>query len=69
MNLRFYSIAILMSAIPHLTLAESRVSSLNKGDFIAAERLSPSGDTVLKVKLSKSGKAKLKRLQRQLTEK
>lgn len=61
MNLRLYSIALLISALPHLTFADSAVS-LTKEDFIAAERVTPDGDTVVKVKLSKSGKAKIKKL-------
>src|SRR5262245_48009630 len=61
MNLRLYSIAMLISAIPHFALAGAALS-LNKEDFIAAERISPEGETVIKVKLSKSGKAKFKKL-------
>lgn len=61
MNLRLYSIALLISAIPHFALAGAELS-LNKEDFTAAERVSPSGETIIKVKLSKSGKAKFKKL-------
>jgi hypothetical protein len=61
MNLRMYSIALLISAFPHFALAGSGIS-LTKEDFIAAERLTPDGETILRVKLSKSGKAKFKRL-------
>jgi hypothetical protein len=61
MNLRLYSIALLISAIPNFAFAEAGVS-LTHDDFIAAERVSPHGETVLKVKLSKSGKAKLKKI-------
>lgn len=64
MNLRLYSMALLISAIPHFALAGTEIS-LNKEDFTAAERVSPEGETVVKVKLSKSGKAKFKKLNRQ----
>ena len=39
--------------------------TLNKGDFVAAERVSEEGQTIVKVKLSKSGKAKFKKLNRE----
>ena len=61
MNLRLFSIAVLISALPILTSANSAIS-LNKGDFIAAERVSKDGETIISVKLSKSGKAKFKKL-------
>lgn len=61
MNLRLYSIALLISAIPQLAMAGPDVT-LSKEDFLAAERVTPEGDTVLKVKLSKSGKAKFNKL-------
>lgn len=61
MNLRLYSIALLISALPTLVLADTAIS-LDKGDFVAAERVSPSGETLIQVKLSKSGKAKFKKL-------
>jgi hypothetical protein len=60
MNLKLYSIALLISAIPHLALAGAAMN-LTKEDFTAAERVSPDGETVIKVKLSKSGRAKLKK--------
>ena len=62
MNLRQFSIALLVSALPVFLSAKAAVISLNHGDFIAAERKSPNGDTIIKVKLSKSGKAKFKKL-------
>jgi len=65
MNLRLYSMALLISAIPNFAFAAAQIS-LTKEDFVAAERLTPDGDTVLKVKLSKSGKAKFKKLNRNL---
>jgi hypothetical protein len=60
-NLSQYSIAFLISALPTLALADASIS-LNKGDFIAAEKLSSNGETVVRLKLSKSGKAKFKKL-------
>ena len=62
MNLRQFSIALLVSALPVFLSAKAADISLNSGDFIAAERKSPAGDTIIKVKLSKSGKAKFKKL-------
>jgi hypothetical protein len=62
MNLRQFSIAMLISAIPVLSVAAPAGISLNKGDFVAAERVTKDGETVVSVKLSKSGKAKLKKL-------
>lgn len=61
MNLRLFSIALLMSALPSLSGASSAIS-LNRGDFVAAERVTPEGETVVSVRLSKSGKAKFKKL-------
>lgn len=63
MNLRLYSIAFLISALPALTTAGADIS-WTKEDFTVRERPSPDGETVLKVKLSKSGKAKLKKQER-----
>lgn len=62
MNLRQFSIALLVSALPVFLVAKAPELSLNRGDFIAAERKSPNGETIIKVKLSKSGKAKFKKL-------
>lgn len=61
MNLRQYTIALLISALPLLVLADAKIT-LNSGDFIAAEKISKDGETILSVKLSKSGKAKFKKL-------
>ncbi len=61
MNIRLFSIAVLISALPLLTSADSLIS-LNSGDFIAAEKISKDGEMVVSVKLSKSGKAKFKKL-------
>jgi hypothetical protein len=54
--------AVLISAVPYFAQAEESGIKLNKGDFVSAERVSQDGETVLSVKLSKSGKAKLKKL-------
>jgi hypothetical protein len=66
MNLRLYSIAILISALPYVASAGTGIS-LTQEDFVAAERMTAEGDTVVKVKLSKSGKAKFKKLNRKGT--
>jgi hypothetical protein len=39
--------------------------SFNKGDFVAAETVSKEGETIVSAKLSKSGKAKIKKLNKQ----
>ena len=62
MNLRLYSIALLISAIPQLSAAESGNVTFNHGDFIAAERSTEGGAKHVQLRLSKSGKAKLKKL-------
>ena len=64
MNIRMFSLALLISALPQVSLARTARVSLNHNDFLAAERTGPDGETVLDVKLSKSGKAKLKKLQK-----
>ena len=65
MNKRLFSIALLISALPLFALAESAGISLDKGDFISAERLVANGESRVSVKLSKSGKAKLKKLNKE----
>ena len=62
MNIRLFSVALLVSALPLLTFAEGSTISLNRGDFTAAEKVSRNGETLVSVKLSKSGKAKFKKL-------
>ncbi len=62
MNARLFSIAVLISAIPLQGFAAGHEISLNHADFISAEKVSPSGETILNMKLSKSGKAKFKKL-------
>ncbi len=61
MNLRMFSIALMASAIPFSALAEAGIK-LDKGDFISAKRSRHNGEEVVSVKLSKSGKAKLRKL-------
>ncbi len=68
MNLRLFSIALLISALPAGVYADPSIH-LNKGDFIAAEKVSKDGETVLAVKLSKSGKAKLRKVKKQRAQK
>ncbi|RYZ78078.1 MAG: hypothetical protein EOP04_30340 [Proteobacteria bacterium] len=65
MNLRLFSVAVLVSALPWITSAEIPVTAFNPGDFVASEKLSSEGDTILDVKLSKSGKAKVKKYSEQ----
>jgi len=62
MNKRLFSIALLISAFPILAFADAAGISLKKEDFTAAERISRDGKSLVKVKLSKSGKAKFKKL-------
>lgn len=57
--------ALLISALPITALAAAHKISLDKGDFIAAEKITKSGKTIVSVKLSKSGKAKFKKLNKQ----
>lgn len=65
MNLRLFSIALLISALPTLGTAETAIT-LNKGDFVAAEKKTGTGEIVLSLKLSKSGKAKIKKMNEQM---
>jgi hypothetical protein len=62
MNLRMFTIAMLVSAIPMCAMAESAGITLNKGDFISAKQISRNGGTLISTKLSKSGRAKFKKL-------
>ena len=65
MNKRLYSIALLVSAIPLISSARSNIK-FDKGDFIAAEKITKDGESVVSFKLSKSGKAKIKILNEQV---
>lgn len=60
MNLRLFTVALLISALPSLSSADPAIS-FTKEDFKAAERISKNGETIISVKLSKSGKAKIKK--------
>ena len=62
MNLRLFSIALMASAIPLSVSAGTHKIALNRGDFVSAERVQRNGELLVSVKLSKSGKAKLKKL-------
>jgi hypothetical protein len=62
MNVRLFSIALMASAIPLSVSAGARKITLNRGDFVSAERVQRNGELLVSVKLSKSGKAKLKKL-------
>jgi hypothetical protein len=57
MKLKMFTMALLVSALPYSASAKAR---LEPGDFVHEERIRE-GETELKVKLSKSGKAKLRR--------
>lgn len=59
MNSKMFSIALLLSALP---LFANAGIVLNKGDFLSAERITKNGEVKVSVKLSKSGKAKFKKL-------
>lgn len=56
--------ALLISALPMTAFANAGIA-LDKGDFVAAKALTRDGETIVSVKLSKSGKAKFKKLNRE----
>ena len=64
MNARQFSIALLISALPILASAEN-LTAFNSSDFVAVKRVEGLGgehsEGDISVKLSKSGKAKLKK--------
>lgn len=66
MNLRHFSIAVLVSALPIFAFAESHGISLVASDFISAEKSLKNGETIVSVKLSKSGRSKFKKLKAQI---
>ena len=72
MNLRQYSIALLISALPITALAHSQGISLGPGDFVMTDKLLKNGESINEdfkpsdFKLSKSGRSKIKKLQTQL---
>lgn len=61
MNLRLFSATLLISALP-LTASARSALELRPGDFVAAKKVSKDGEAIVRVKLSKSGKAKIKKL-------
>lgn len=61
MNIRHFSMALLISSLP--LCASAAGISLEKGDFLSAERAARGEGTIVSVKLSKSGKAKLRKIQ------
>jgi hypothetical protein len=62
MNLRQFSMAILISALPLITAAGAPDVSFTEADFLSAKETVRNGETLVSVKLSKSGKAKIKRI-------
>lgn len=69
MNLRLFTFALLTSTLPIVASAGAREVSLNRGDFISAKPISKNGETVVSLKLSKSGKAKFRKLNQQQVDK
>jgi hypothetical protein len=65
MNLRLFSIALMTSALPLIAHADPTIS-LDKADFVVAKTISQDGETIVSAKLSKSGKAKFKKLNKQV---
>ena len=62
MNLRSFTMAILISALPLSVKAGTRQISLGQGDFVSARTVNRAGGTLVRAKLSKSGRAKFRRL-------
>jgi hypothetical protein len=62
MNLRTFTIAMLISAMPVTVLGDGKEISLAKEDFISATQVTQDGETIVSAKLSKSGKAKLRKI-------
>ena len=65
MNLRLYSVALLVSALPIFAIAQSHGVTLGASDFISAEKNLENGETIVSLKLSKSGRSKFKKLKAQ----
>jgi len=63
MKLKMFTMALLVSALPYSATAKTRPEP---GDFVYEER-TKEGETELIVKLSKSGKAKLRRAAQERT--
>ncbi len=51
MNLRLFSMALLISALPLHGRANSTKVSFDRGDFLSAERLSRDGESIVGLKL------------------
>lgn len=64
MNLRLFTVLMLASTLPLAASAAARLS-LNEADFISAKRITRNGGALVSVKLSKSGKAKLRKLNKE----
>ncbi|MBS1958456.1 MAG: hypothetical protein JST80_03200 [Bdellovibrionales bacterium] len=62
MNIRSFTVAVLLSAVPMSVRAGTRQISLTQGDFVSARAVSRNGNTLIRAKLSKSGRAKFKKL-------
>ncbi len=62
MNLCTFTIAMLISAMPVTVMADGKEISFAKEDFISATQITKDGETIVSAKLSKSGKAKLKKI-------
>ncbi len=67
MNIRQYSIALLISALPIIAFGHPSIQ-FNEGDFKSGKQVTRNGQTVLNLKLSKSGKAKIKKLNKMYEE-
>ncbi|MGZ3656999.1 MAG: hypothetical protein ACXVB9_08030 [Bdellovibrionota bacterium] len=61
MNLRIFTFALLVSGLPLVAHAGSGVL-LGKGDFKSALKIDHNGELLVSVKLSKSGKSKIRKL-------
>lgn len=62
MNKRLFTIALLISTLPIFSQAQSLGVHFNEGDFKVTPSHSPIDDSDMHLKLSKSGKAKIKKL-------
>jgi len=62
MNLQIFTFALLVSGLPILAHAGDSTAELNRGDFKSARKVDHNGELVVSVKLSKSGKSKIRKL-------
>jgi hypothetical protein len=65
MNKRTFALSVLLSLVPVLAAAGS--VTFDKGDFLSARRTTRDGKVLVSLKLSKSGKAKVRLLQKDET--